>query len=272
MNTEATEANEIEQSQMPLLDHLIELRQRLIYALVGIVIAFGICFAFSDQIYKVLVWPYKFAAQSAGIPPGEIKIIVTAPHELFFVYLKVAFFGALFCAFPLIATQLYKFVAPGLYKNERQAFLPFLIATPILFILGAMLVYFIVMPLALNFFFGLAQAAGDGSLKIEMLPKANEYLSFIMTLIMAFGICFQMPVLLTLLGKVGLASSQGLRQKRKYAIIGVFALAAILTPPDIITQIGLALPTLLLYEISIYLVQAIEKKQAEEDAKRAAKL
>lgn len=254
---------------MPLLDHLVELRQRLIYAVAGITVAFAVCFFFSGQIYDILLWPYKYATDSAGLK--DVRIIFTAPHELFFVYLKVAFFGAIFIAFPVIATQLYLFVAPGLYKNEQQAFLPFLIATPVLFLLGAMLVYFIVMPLALQFFIGLAKEAGDGSsVKIEMLPKANEYLSFIMTLIMAFGICFQMPVLLTLLGKAGLATSAGLRKNRKYAIIGVFAVAAFLTPPDVITQIGLAFPTLALYEVSIYLVQMIEKKRDEEDAERDA--
>ncbi len=260
----STETDNIDNSQMPLLDHLVELRQRLIYAVAGIAVAFAVCFYFSGEIYDILLWPYQYATQSAGLK--DVRIIFTAPHELFFVYLKVGFFGAIFLAFPVIATQLYQFVAPGLYQNEKRAFLPFLIATPVLFLLGAMMVYFIVMPLALQFFIGLAREGGADAVKIEMLPKANEYLGFIMTLIMAFGICFQMPVLLTLLGKAGLTSSAALRRNRKYAIIGVFALAAFLTPPDVITQIGLAFPTLALYELSIYLVQAIEKKREDQEA------
>ncbi len=258
--------DDIEASKAPLIEHLIELRQRLMRALIAIFIAFIVCFYFATDIYNLLIVPYERAAGAER----EIKLIYTAPQEYFFTQMKLALFGALFIAFPIIANQIYKFVAPGLYRNERSAFLPFLVATPILFALGAMLVYFVVMPLALTFFLSMEQAAGEGRAAIELLPKVNEYLGLIMTLIFAFGLVFQLPVVMTLLGRAGLVSSDTLKTKRKYAIVIAFVVAAVLTPPDPVSQLGLALPTLLLYEISIQAVRLIERARATAEAEEAA--
>ncbi len=255
--------HDIDASRAPLMDHLIELRQRLLYSIVAIAVAFGVCFYFADQVFNILLVPFERAVGDAS----EVKLIFTAPQEYFFTQLKLALFGALFIAFPVLATQIYMFVAPGLYKNERGAFLPFLLATPILFLMGASLVYFLIMPLALGFFIGMEQTGGEGQAAIELLPRVSEYLGLTMTLIFAFGLCFQLPVLMTLLGRAGLVSAAQLRKGRKYAVVGVFAVAAILTPPDIISQLGLGIPTLVLYEISILSVALIErrrKKDAEE--------
>ena len=257
---------QIEDSSAPLVEHLIELRSRLLKAVVAIAIFFVICFIFADAIFNMLVVPFERAAGENT----QIRLIYTAPQEYFFVQLKIALFGALFIAFPVIATQIYKFVAPGLYKNERGAFLPFLVATPILFFLGACLVYFAVMPLAMGFFLTMQQTGTDGRATIELLPKVSEYLGLIMTLIFAFGFVFQLPVVITLLARVGLVNAEGLKSKRKYAVVAAFVAAAVLTPPDPISQLGLAIPTLLLYEISILSAKYIEKKRAEREAKEDA--
>lgn len=254
--------DEINASQAPLIEHLTELRSRLVKSMVVFVVAFGVCFYFANPIFNFLLYPYE---QAVG-PNGNSQLIYTAPQEFLFTQLKLALFGALSLSFPVIAGQLYMFVAPGLYKNERSAFIPFLIATPILFILGGSVVYFIVMPLAMNFFLSMEQSGGNGQLAITLMPRVSEYLSLIMTLIFAFGLCFQLPVILTLLAKARLITPQALRSKRKYAIVATFAAAAFLTPPDPISQIGLAIPTLLLYEISILSVAYVAKKQAEQDA------
>lgn len=247
--------DEIDASKAPLMEHLIELRQRLIYALIGVAIAFVFCFAFATEIYDVLVRPYKWARGEQ-----EAKMIFTAPQEFFFTKLKLALFGAVCLAFPIIANQIYKFVAPGLYKNERQAFVPYLIATPILFLLGALCVYFIVMPMALKFFLGMEQTTGD--VKIVLEARVSEYLSLIMTMIIGFGICFQLPVVLSILAKAGVVDGTALRSFRRYAIIAITAAAAVLSPPDPFSMLAMMLPTWLLYEASILVVDRINPAEA----------
>ena len=312
--------DEIEASRAPLLDHLVELRQRLVRSLIAVVLAFIVCFAFADDIYRLLLRPYEAAAgllaaqkaaqavaqtsavhtgffdgilqalhlsPSTGAQPGSgpldlllvligakeipsvpgqaLKLIYTAPLEFFFTKLKLAGFGAVVLAFPVLASQVYGFVAPGLYKRERRAFRPFLIASPVLFTLGGALVYFFIFPFVL--WFSLTQQiTGTGGISVELLPKVSDYLTLVTTLLMAFGLCFQLPVVLTLLGMAGMVSSSVLRELRRYAIVGIFVVAAVVTPPDPISQLMLALPLVLLYEISIWCVRLIELRNQKADA------
>lgn len=264
MSTRDDEAKMMEDTAAPLMSHLIELRTRLIWCIGAFIIGFIISFSFATPIFNLLVVPYTIAVDWLGRDASNIEFIYTAPQEFFFTQLKIGAFGGLLIAFPMIATQLYRFIAPGLYSNERGAFIPFLIATPILFIIGALLVYFFIIPMAMWFFLSLEQPAGEGPVSIQNLPRVSEYLSLIMTLIFAFGLVFQLPVAITLMAKAGLVTAKGLAEKRKYMIVGAFVMAAILTPPDPMTQVGLAVPTLLLYELSIYMARRIEAKRKAE--------
>jgi len=254
------EADPINDKPMPLLEHLVELRRRLLWSGVAFFVCFLFCYHFSGAIYLFLAQPLKHIMQSKGEQP---HLIYTALYEAFFTYLKVAFFGASFLAFPVIASQIWLFVAPGLYRSERRAFLPFLVATPVLFVAGAALAYYFVFPFAWRFFLSFETSGGKDVLQIELQAKVSEYLSLVMKLIMAFGIAFQLPVLLTLCAKVGLVSSRGLKRYRRYAYVGCFVVAAILTPPDVITQTGLAVPLIALYEISIISARMVEPKPVD---------
>ena len=243
------------------IEHLTELRSRLIRSVIYLFLFFIICYFFAENIYSFLVEPYAQAVKDDGL---NRRMIFTALHETFITYLKVAFFTSIFITSPIVLTQLWKFIAPGLYKNEKRALLPYLVATPTLFLLGGMLVYYLVMPLAIKFFLTFESSAQISGLPIQLEAKVNEYLSLIMRLIFAFGISFQLPVLLSLLARVGFIDSEYLKKRRKYVVVIIFAVAAILTPPDPITQIGLGIPLLILYELSILSVKIIEKKEKKD--------
>jgi len=255
--------NEEDNKKTSFVEHLTELRSRLVKSIIYLFIFFVVCYFFAENIYNFLLTPY---AEAVRDDPINRRMIFTALHETFITYLKVAFFAAMFVASPIILTQIWKFVAPGLYKNEKRTLLPYLIATPVLFLAGGMLVYYLIMPLAIKFFLTFETSGQITSLPIQLEAKVNEYLSLIMRLIFAFGISFQLPVLLSLLARVGFVDSEYLKKRRKYVIVIIFAVAAVLTPPDPITQIGLGIPLLILYELSILSVKLIEKKKDKDNA------
>ncbi len=249
-------------SKMPLLDHLIELRSRLLRSVLGLLAAFLVSFFFAEELYSFLTQPLTDILIERRENP---RMIFTALTEVFFTYVKVAFFAAAFVSCPIFLSQIWLFVAPGLYKNEKSTLAPFLIATPVLFLIGGALVYYLIFPLAASFLISFEVPSGEGGLAIELEAKVSEYLSLIMKLIFAFGLCFQLPVLMTLLARVGLATSKGMAAKRKYAIVAIVAVAAVVTPPDPISQISLALPIILLYEVSIVMAKMVEKKRRETE-------
>ena len=252
--------NDESEKKSSFVEHLTELRSRLVRSIIYLFLFFIVCYFFAENIYSFLVEPYAAAVKDDDL---NRRMIFTALHETFITYLKVAFFAAMFISSPIILTQIWKFVAPGLYKNEKKALLPYLIATPTLFLLGGILVYYLIMPLAIKFFLSFETSAHLNNLPILLVAKVNEYLSLIMRLIFAFGISFQLPVLLSLLARVGFIDSKYLKERRKYVIVIIFAVAAILTPPDPITQIGLGIPLLILYELSILSVSLIEKRRRD---------
>ncbi|HWQ86091.1 twin-arginine translocase subunit TatC [Brevundimonas sp.] len=287
MSAGGRDEDEIEASRAPLMDHLIELRGRLLICVVAFVIAFLVCFYFAGPLYVFLVKPYVaasvlHAAQGAHVSPVElisvmtglkplpagqhetVQLIYTAPLEILFVKMKLAGLGAVIVSFPMLAYQLYRFVAPGLYRNERGAFLPFLIAAPILFVIGAALVYYVMLPFVM--LFSLSQGIQAEGVTAALLPKVSEYMSLATALILAFGLCFQLPVIMTLLGLAGIISSKVMTEGRRYAIVAVVVVAAVVTPPDPISQLMLAVPLVLLYEISIWCVRLIELRRREADA------
>jgi sec-independent protein translocase protein TatC len=247
---------DIDASEAPLLDHLIELRSRLIRAVLGFLAAFALAFYFSSEIFHYLVLPFKWGTGA------EVKLISIKLLGFFLVKLKIAMFGGMYIAFPLIATQIYKFVAPGLYKHERQALFPYLIATPIFFILGSALVYFMLLPFAIHFFYTLPPSG------VDITPDVESYLDFVMTLILAFGLTFQLPVVLTLLGHIGVITHAQLTKGRRFAIVGVAALAAVITPPDPISMLAMCIPLGMLYEVAVWAVWLLEKRRkVASDAK-----
>ena len=248
--------DEIDESQAPLLDHLIELRGRLLRCVAALGLAFVVCLYFADDIFAVLVRPL-----AGAFPLGQGTLIYTKLYEAFFVELKVALFAAFFVSFPIIANQLWAFVAPGLYAKEKKAFLPFLVATPVLFGAGASLAYFVVMPTAFKWFLGFEGTRGG--LKLEALPGTGDYLSLVMQFILAFGISFLLPVLLLLLNRAGIVTRAQLARARRYVIVAIFAVAAIATPPDVISQLMLAVPLLLLFEGSLLIMRITERRDAE---------
>ncbi len=264
---------DIDDREMPLLDHLIELRNRLTYSAIAILIGFVVSWFFASEIFNFLARPLAEICMENTTPDGRPlcdRMIYTNLVEKFFTELKIAFWAGTFIAFPFVATQLWLFIAPGLYRHEKQALLPFLVATPVLFFLGGAVVYYFIFPLAWRFFLSFQSPGSEDMLPIELEARVGEYLDLVMKMIFAFGIAFQLPVALTLMGRVGLVSSEGLARNRKFVIVGLFTVAAVLTPPDVISQIGLALPLLLLYEVSIWLVRAAERRRAEAEAAEEA--
>jgi sec-independent protein translocase protein TatC len=268
MASEEEREAELEAGRMPLLDHLVELRNRLMWSAAAILVAFVVCYQFKEAIYRFLAYPL------AKLLEGQTgrQMIFTGLTEAFFTYIKVSFWAACCIAFPVIAVQLWKFVAPGLYKSERRAFLPYICATPVLFLMGASLAYFVVIPYAFKFFLSFETTGGPGMLPIVAEPKVNEYLSLVMTLLLAFGVAFQLPVLLTLMARAGIITSQGLISKWRYAVVGMFGVAAVLTPPDVVSQTSLAVPLILLYVVSIYSCKWVERQRAKREAEEEAEL
>ena len=265
MSNTVQDEDPIHDKPMPLIEHLMELRQRLLWSVGAFFIAFALCYYFSTQIYGFLAQP--LANVLIGQGGADRRMIFTALYEAFFTYLKVAFFGAIFFSFPIGATQLWLFIAPGLYRSEKRTIMPFLVASPILFLAGAALAYYFIFPLAWHFFISFETPAGAGTVPIQLEAKVSEYLSLVMHMILAFGLAFQMPVGLVLLCKVGILNVQSLRKGRRYAIVGMFVVAAIITPPDVISQVGLAVPLILLYEISILLAAWMAPKPDVEEGK-----